>query len=747
MQSSAWHRVLRYGHVRCAHTAPAPAPRVPSPIPPDVPLAWLSTRSLINYCMGMGEWRQHAHSPRASSLHDLPPLHTDRGALAEVERVLRARQIPPPRFVAWFNVCTSREWSECAALLEREPIGTIPPFVLQRALHKITSIADAASAVRLVHRHLDMYTVMEAHRLCHVLLTTCLHKHRAWHVAKPLTACVLQTVRRWLTKDYDHRPHYAKALLERAWHGWWLGMPDKRASLAMDQIWDAVHELLPSAVDALESFVCEQTKKRSGAEKVQPDQVQHWVETCARRDAFLALGVRVATLHNNTDMARAMYNDLPGHHSATTPFLRALATSPTSVDVDAAWTLFDAMTRGDDAPVATVDDWKVMLRAAASDPRIPPHRVTSLLGLDEGRGKAPWHVPLDVQNKLARSVGSHTALVEGLLQRGDVARAWAVWDAMAYRGIVPDVWALKTLCTIYFAAGLPARALECVLQWCERGVRLTRRAGPIRLQVPTDLSGAHMRVESHGRPYRHVRIRPTTHLANALLVGLYRARAYETLLFVWHALGPTLHVCPDVASLDLMLRASAALARTHGHDASAARAYFLRIVAHQHPELQACTNPLESPGMRGWIVRGELQLRRWERWMEQRVRAMWRTPSPPVPAAPLPSVTLDARIFHHYCELLMTLMEVDVSAAPRTDADEAWEELFLVAAWMRALDVAPLRETLCLWCAAHDERVPPAASSAAWRAWLAQWVGPANVPDDGEAGAWYRAHRARSTAS
>ena len=87
-------------------------------------------------------------------------------------------------------------------------------------------------------------------------------------------------------------------------------------------------------------------------------------------------------------------------------------------------------------------------------------------------------------------------------------------------------------------------------------------------------------------------------------------------------------------------------------------------------------------------------------------------------------------------------MEVDFPGASRATTDQLWEELFLIAAWMRALDVTPMRETLCLWCSVHDERLPPAASTASWRTWLAQWLGEASVPSDAELGAWYRAHRA-----
>ena len=149
-------------------------------------------------------------------------------------------------------------------------------------------------------------------------------------------------------------------------------------------------------------------------------------------------------------------------------------------------------------------------------------------------------------------------------------------------------------------------------------------------------------------------------------------------MLVWQALGPTLHVRPDVASVDLMLRAAtaearSALTRAHSMWAPAARAYFRRILLTQHPELHACKNPLEAPGKRAWIVRSELQLRRWERWIDQRVRALWRGASfssasssrpeqaPHNEDVPMtlsetlspPYICYDARVFHQYCELLI----------------------------------------------------------------------------------------------
>lgn len=816
-----------------------------SQIPRDVPLTWLSVRSLMDYCMGLGRWR-YAHHHRAATLQDLPLVDSFE-TQSNVQATLDARGIPMERFIQWYNACTRRTWRECAVILESLGAGCIPPFVLQRALHRISSVSDAASAVRLVQLHLSGYSVSEAHRLCLLLLSTCIRRHRAWHIARPLTACILDTVQRWLTKREKQRYMYSQALLVSAWTAFLDGMPDPRVCDAMEQLWCAAHERVPGAAHAMEAYVCEKSaSSRFTASKLPVALVRHWLATCshAHRTPFLHLAIRVAAAHNDAEHVRMWYKELgsgAGRHAelpaateslrgidteqdsrTTTSFLRALAMSSSQTDLHDAWALFDAISGSSIAnaklPGAKVPDWILMLRAAAGDARIPAQRVSALLRLYEGRAtvasekelhNVAWRVPPDIQARLESSVAAHTALMEGFMERGDLARAWAVWDAMICRGIAPDMWALMTLCRLYMDAGHPARALEVVMQWCHEGVRLTRQRGPMLMQVPTLSSLPHvnlrvqMQQKKESRPARTarhawreiaqtrsiqhddgssnnasgpqeakqvhsnahvVRLRPTTYLANTLLAGLYRARAFETLMLVWQALGPTLHVRPDVASVDLMLRAAtaearSALTRAHSMWAPAARAYFRRILLTQHPELHACKNPLEAPGKRAWIVRSELQLRRWERWIDQRVRALWRGASfssasssrpeqaPHNEDVPMtlsetlssPYICYDARVFHQYCELLITLLEAPMQLASCPDL---CEELFLVAAWMRALDIVPLHETLCLWCSAHDELLPPAASTAAWRAWLAAWLGEDRVPTDAQLGHWYRVHRA-----
>ena len=182
--------------------------------------------------------------------------------------------------------------------------------------------------------------------------------------------------------------------------------------------------------------------------------------------------------------------------------------------------------------------------------------------------------------------------------------------------------------------------------------------------------------------------------ANTLLENLLHTSSYRTLTYVWTTLAPAIGVRGDVVSLDLMLRAAClqaqdalrgkrvgAAAGTAADTAAmldphAVRTYFRRVLQQQHPELHRCTNPLDAES-RSWLLRSELRLRRWERWLDARVRALFRShaaPGVPAERGGAPPVRFDARIFHRYCELLALLVH---AAQPPALSSEAWEELFL----------------------------------------------------------------------
>jgi len=734
-------------------------------LPPDhVPVASLSMRSLLDVCTRSTRGTRTSLPSAAASLDDLPCMaERDRAA---VEATLRERGVPEARFVQWYNAYTRPTWPECAALLEPLQPGELPPFVLQRALHKIAHSSEAASAMRLVARHLPTLGVDEAHRLCLFLWHRLLRTHEAWPSARALTHHTLETARRWLDKR-EPQPGYAHTLLFTAFTIALRGCPDERARAALLRVWAMACERAPRTRDELVAHLAHRVHTRRGAAWLSVPMLEDMLAPLPpeARPALLRVAVRTAAAQGDTAHARQWYAALDATaDEAATPLLRALAHSPSHADVHEAWALFDALVQGTDAPPerARLADWMLMLRAAAGDTRIPAARVAALLGLPGRDGRAvpgegaPWRVPDDIHTQLQASVVAHTALVDGLLARGDPAYAWAVWDAMLQRGMAPDVWALTTLCRLYFQAGHPARALESVVHFCHRGWALPPRGTAVQLRVPTiealrDVPLAQAPPEATAR---RVRVPPSTYLANTLLAGLLRAGAHETVLRVWEALGPTLHVRPDAVSLQVMLSAAARAARPRADLVAplAVREYVRRTLLAQYPELQACTNPLEAAGrsVRGWLVRGELRLRRWEQWIEQRVAGLLRgaagradTPSSPA-STDAAMLCIDAQGFYQYCCLLQALLDAgaDGTGMPSAAlAREIADELFLVPAWMRALDLVPTRATLCLLCVAQDERLPPAAGAAPLREWLVAWLGEEHVPSDAEVGAWFREHR------
>ncbi|WFD27599.1 hypothetical protein MNAN1_002599 [Malassezia nana] len=683
-------------------------------LPPDhVPVDKLSLRSVMDVCTRSA--RTPPPPTAAASLDDLPCIaQRDRKA---IEATLHMRGVPESRFVQWYNAYTRPTWPECALLLESMQPGELPPYVLQRALHKIGHCSEASSAIRLVARHLPTLGVDVAHRLCLFLWHRTLRTLGAWHTARALTQLTLDTARRWLDKR-EPQPGYAHTLLVTAFTIALRGCPDERARAALLSVWAMACERTPDTRDELVSHLTHRVHTRRGAAWLSVPMLQAMLAPVPpeAQAPLLRVAVRTAAAHGDTEQARRWCTALDAHaNEASTPLLRALAHSPSQADVHEAWALFDALVHRTNAPSerARLADWTLMLRAAAGDARIPCARVAALLGLPgrDGRlgpeSQTPWGVPHEIQAQLQTSVVAHTALVDGLLARGDVVYAWAVWDAMLQRGVAPDVWALSTLCRLYFQAGHPARALESIVHFCHDGWALPARSSAVQLRMPlvAALGETPLSQAPDGSHARRVRVPPSTYLANTLLTGLLRAGAHETVLRVWEALGPTLHVRPDAVSLERMLSAAVRVAQESRdlRTPLAVREYVRRMLLAHYPELQQCTNPLESgqSSVRGWLVRGELRLRRWEHWVEQRIENLLRgaagrldVPSTSWASSDVP-LSIDAQGFYEYCRLLQALLETDL---PSALAHEITDELFLVPAWMRALDLVPTHATLTSGC-------------------------------------------------
>ena len=466
-----------------AHDAP------PGP-PHDVPLAALSTRSLMDRGMGRGEWKHARRRPLAASLADLPRLdaHDTLPMRAELAR----RAIPESTFVQWYNVLTRTTWADCAPLLDT--LDDVPPFVLQRALARAHGVADAASAVRIATRLSAPYTTDNAARVATRVLDATLGC-RAWHTARPATQLALRTAHAW-TARRQPQPERAHALVQHAAALLLAAEDDVRARQALLTLIDFAHTHVPAAAAWIARQAVRMAQPRAGRHRRR--RAADWVVDADVVDALLAqappeltsglraLGVRVAALRRDTPRARAYYAQLHPDAQPTDAFLRALAHSPNHGDVGAAWALFDAMHAADaDDGTAQVPavrrvrlaDWMLMLRAAAGDRRIPARRVLALLQLYETPTPsaaqlawAQWRVPHDVGEQLAHARIAYAGAMDGFLARGDVVRALRVWRASLRRGLVPDAALLTSVCKAHLRQGHAARALREVARWCYEGV-------------------------------------------------------------------------------------------------------------------------------------------------------------------------------------------------------------------------------------------------------------------------------------
>lgn len=747
MRPCAWRGAAR------GLPAPTRPPRVPvaqQGLPDDVPLDWLSVRSLMDHCMGRGNWRR-ATLP-AYALEGLPKL--DRERSARVRGALQERGIEENAFVAWYNSITRATWQESAAILAT--LDEIPPFVLQRALVRVGH-GDAASAVRIAERCVPTYSVDNATRIVHLLMDKCLAE-RQWHVAAPMTRLVVQTAAAWLDRR-NAQPQQADVLVQQCARYLLQAEHDVRVRNALLDLVRLAQTRLPASAAWIEAYIMDRAAPRPGRRVrrgadwvVDPTLIEALLEQGSNTAGLLDLGVRVAAVHRDTERANAWFARIEPEARPTAAFLRALATSPHSADVQAAWALFDAMCTGKEAQSARLADWMLMVRAAAGDSRIPAQHVLGLLQLYEGhaesaaRGAARWHAPAAICKQLATSRVAHSSAMDGFLARGDLPRALGVWHAMLRRGIAPDVAALASVCKVHFRTGRAADALREVARWCHEGVVLQDGVGgwmPMAPEAPQDTPGT--AVEAQATPHR---VQATTYLANIVLEGLLHVGSFHTLFHVWRALGPALHVRPDVVSLDLVLRAAILDADSVAGEASsespplfhpyAAREYFRRTLHSQHPELAACTSALDAAS-KHWLVRGEQRLRRWERWLEQRVAKLFSsaptTTAVDVPLEPTP-VVLDARVFARYAMLLYTLRSVGGGTG-------IYEELFRIPAYMQALDLAPERSMLCLLYCAQDEVLPPGVASRQGQTpldvALRQWLDEAEIPGEAEIGEWFRA--------
>lgn len=699
------------------HYADHTAPRVPHRAHVEtfggVPLAVLSIRSLADHCGG-------GYTSPVDHIEELPNAPVD-----ELRETLAARHIGEADFILWHNILAQRTWPDAAALLERA--DTLPPFVLQRALRKVRAVSHVVNAIRLVERHIDAYPPDTTDRLVLFLAQHCLQA-RGWHASRRLTDMVLACAEQWLVRPLPNVARVSRVLAAYAAELFVAG-DDARARAALHRVLDFAEAHTPDtaaqiAVCAVAATRTRAERRRAVVECLDVPLVARLLRVCRDdRLELLALGVRVAARRSDrvaATWAAELGPQAQAYRGTLSALLRATARAPGGTTT--AWALFDHAVHDDHA--LDTHKWAIMLRAAAEDKRVPPERVEALLALHEGDAHAcashaaRWHAPRHVVARLCAAAPAYTAIIDGFAARGELCRAFAVWDAMIRRGVPPDAWALASLCRVYTSAVRLDDAVALVRRAQGPSCQAGAPDEPLALSIPRALPPAE---RVHFPPPV-----PSSHLLNTLLSALLDANAPTAVCELYSASADA----ADVMSLDLLVRAGA-LAVQHGaagrRCARAVRTHFGALLRGQHPELGACRSALTDGAT--WLLHSELRLQR----LEARMRGLFARDPVPIQGAPA-YVCFDARIFYHYCELLLAL-----ARAP-TPEPGAWEELFLVPAWMRELDVAPLPDMLCLVIAALDEALPPGiagSASDALRAWLRAWT---QVPTDDAVGAYIRAH-------
>ncbi|KAN0066051.1 hypothetical protein ACQY0O_000144 [Thecaphora frezii] len=375
---------------------------------------------------------------------------------------------------------------------------------------------------------------------------------------------------------------------------------------------------------------------------------------------------------------------------------------------------------------------------------------------------------MPLANQLCRTPRTYTIVMHGLVMRQEPRAAVAVWNVMLQRQVRPSRASLSVLMQALFVLGEARQAIEQMRRWCEAGVAMPYKFAPIR--EPFDVSLAPT-VEAHlevpkwqglsGYAMVHHRIAPDAMLASVVFEGLYRTHASDTVLSIWETMKETLGVAPDAPIVAILIKCACGngvLARL-GCEATfspyLAKSIFRKILLLQHPELASCEirsllglggggghegQPGRGAG-EGWLLRSEIGMRTVERWMGDRVSRLvgkgWRREA----VVPYTSqgrgsgggekldfvVTFTAELFDHYLRLLLYIQlhpptgffrfgggDGDGGAA-QTYGDETSgnvEEMLLLLAWMRQLDVRPLRRTVASICLELEEALPPLSFSS-----------------------------------
>jgi hypothetical protein len=254
------------------------------------------------------------------------------------------------------------------------------------------------------------------------------------------------------------------------------------------------------------------------------------------------------------------------------------------------------------------------------------------------------------------------------------------------------------------------------------------------------------------------------HLLRGTLKALSSERDYEH-FFSWlrRATGQ-FKIVPDGSCIDIVIStarsaASASMSGRQSNNASwqgafpalYARDIFQAFLVGRYPDLpELAFNPLEQISS-GWVMRGEMSLRKVERWLlspfqteQQRSAAVeaeelqqWRAYGANVGSM------VDSRLLCTYATLLQRLQSMQQNGLIQSEA-QFGNEILQLLSYHKVLGIRPSRKMTTIACLEIARTAPP-ASTARWGGgdgtdspagplhhWLVDWLGADSIPTEEE---------------
>lgn len=445
---------------------------------------------------------------------------------------------------------------------------------------------------------------------------------------------------------------------------------------------------------------------------------------------------------------------LPNDFQTSSKYLKLVSLKNYSV---IAWNVFDSLLRyQEDGNHIAPNDWASVIRLACTDPKVDTMKILHLVGLETQGEK---------QSSPVSNPQIYVMLIEGLASRPGregLTAALRVWESVQRMGIKPSTQMVTAIAHVLVLLDRSEEGIKLLLDTIKRSegtpdtllYNATMKLS-VRLQRFRLVYTLFKDLDKH-RPMIH----PNRNLT--MMKSLLEAAKEASEAYLVHLNNDHHH----------HLRAEATWDRTPA--AVQARDIFRHHLFSQHPELAYEVHPLEWSGKQtnshasseNHQTFFQKQEKRFEKWiigvsshfqalydplMDQHHDGSSGTITEETATfLPHPKsriiTNFSAELFHEYLLLLPYASSSLSSTNPlNPKARSALMEQFEVLAWMRALDLKPLRQTLNLLCTHLDEVVPPispshnsASAAGPLHDYLVNWLGLEQVPTQAQVGEYVR---------